>query len=94
MLFATDGQSGTHSFRNAQQTVKPSLFPRLFKRLRKRREIMKAFFGKLLRLLKLDALLLGLLEKIALGLIKKITSLQYAAKELLDELLSPDNGVI
>ena len=55
---------------------------------------MKAFFGKLLRFIKLDALLLGLLEKIALGLIKKITSLQYAAKELLDELLSPDNGVI
>ena len=54
---------------------------------------MKAFFGKLLRFIKLDALLLGLLEKIALGLIKKITSLQYAAKELLDELLSPDNGV-
>lgn len=53
---------------------------------------MKAFFGKLLRFIKLDALLLGLLEKIALGLIKKITSLQYAAKELLDELLSPDNG--
>lgn len=47
---------------------------------------MKAMLIKLLRALKLDALLLGLLEKIALGLIKRVASVQIAARALLDEL--------
>ena len=53
---------------------------------------MKAFLVKLWRALKLKALLLGLLEKIALGLIKKLVSVQIAARELLAELPIPDNG--
>ena len=49
---------------------------------------MKAKFIKFLRFIKLDVLLLGLLEKIALGLIKKIGSVQVAARALLNELES------
>ena len=47
---------------------------------------MKKFMKKVLRAIKLDVLLLGLLEKLVLGLIKKITSVQISAKALLEEL--------
>jgi hypothetical protein len=47
---------------------------------------MKKIVKRFLRAIKLDVLLLGLLEKIVLGLIKKITSVQIAARTLLDEL--------
>jgi len=47
---------------------------------------VKKFLKKVLRAIKLDVLLLGLLEKLVLGLIKKIVSVQISAKALLDEL--------
>ena len=47
---------------------------------------MKKFLKKVLRAIKLDVLLLGLLEKLVLGLIKRITSVQLSAQALLDEL--------
>ncbi len=47
---------------------------------------MKKMIKGFLRATKLDVLLLGLLEKIVLGLIKKIKSVQIAAQALLDEL--------
>ena len=56
---------------------------------------MKTKFGKLMHLLGLDVLLLGLFEKLALGLIKKLTewirSLQRSlirADEYRNELLN------
>ena len=53
---------------------------------------MKAMFKKVLRLLGLDVLLLGLVEKLALGLIKKLTSLQNVATNYLDRVLPSRNG--
>lgn len=53
---------------------------------------MKAWFLKWLRLTKLDALLLGLLEKLALALVKKLTALQNAAHGLLERLSPSANG--
>ena len=47
---------------------------------------MKKIIKGFLRATRLDVLLLGLLEKIVLGLIKKITSVQIAAQALLNEL--------
>lgn len=46
----------------------------------------KASVKKFLRAIRLDVLLLGLVEKLVLGLIKKITSVQISARALLDEL--------
>lgn len=55
---------------------------------------MKKWLKKVLRAIKLDVLLLGLLEKLVLGLIKKITSVQLSARALLDELaLQAENAV-
>ncbi len=53
---------------------------------------MKAMFKKVLRLLGLDVLILGLVEKLALGLIKKLTSLQTVATNYLDRVLPSRNG--
>ena len=47
---------------------------------------MKAMFVKWLRALKLDTLLLGLIEKLVLGLVKKIPSLQTSVRETLETL--------
>ena len=49
-------------------------------------------FKKVLRLLGLDVLILGLVEKLALGLIKKLTSLQTVATNYLDRVLPSRNG--
>ena len=53
---------------------------------------MKAMFKKVLRLLGLDVLILGLVEKLALGLIKKLTSLQTVATNYLARVLPSRNG--
>ena len=55
---------------------------------------MKKLIKKVLRAIKLDVLLLGLLEKLVLGLIKKITSVHLSAKALIEELaLQAENAV-
>lgn len=51
---------------------------------------MKKTIKKVLRAIKLDVLLLGLLEKLVLALIKKIAPIQISAKLLLDELAVSD----
>ena len=53
---------------------------------------MKTVFMKLLRLFGVDVLLLGLVEKIALGLIKKLTALQESARSALDRAIEFRNG--
>lgn len=47
---------------------------------------MKKVFVKWLRALKLDTLLLGLIEKLVLGLVKKIPTLQDSVRETLETL--------
>ena len=47
---------------------------------------MKRLFLKVLRLFGVDALLLGLLEKLLLGLIKKCSVAQAKIRTLLDEI--------
>ena len=51
---------------------------------------MKKTIKKVLRAIKIDVLLLGLIEKLVLALIKKITPIQISAKLLLDELSISD----
>lgn len=53
---------------------------------------MKAWFLKWLRLTKLDALLLGLLEKLALALVKKLTAFQNAVRSLSERLSRAADG--
>ncbi len=53
---------------------------------------MKTKLFKLLRLFKADVLLLGLFEKIALALIKKLTAFHCALSELLNQC-DPRNGL-
>lgn len=45
---------------------------------------MKEKIFKILHLLKIDVLLLGLLEKLVLGLTKKLTALESAVERFLD----------
>jgi hypothetical protein len=47
---------------------------------------MKEKLKKLLRLIRIDVLLLGLFEKIALGLIKRLPDFQNKVLLLIDEL--------
>ena len=47
---------------------------------------MKEKLKKLLRLVRIDVLLLGLLEKIVLGLIKRLPDFQNKVLLLIDEL--------
>ena len=49
---------------------------------------MKAVFLNVLRLLSMDTLLLGLIEKLALHLIKKLTSLQTGVRNYLDSIVN------
>lgn len=53
---------------------------------------MKAMFWKVLRFLGLDVLLLGLLERIAANLIKKLTAFQSVVSEKLDRLQQERDG--
>lgn len=46
---------------------------------------MKALLKKLLRALGLDTLLLGLIEKLALGLVKRLSAIAAAARTALDQ---------
>ena len=53
---------------------------------KKENENMKEKLKKLLRLVRIDVLLLGLLEKIVLGLIKRLPDFQNKVLLLIDEL--------
>ena len=46
---------------------------------------MKAMLMKVLRFLKLEVLLLGLIEKLARGLVKKLSALETVAKHALEQ---------
>jgi hypothetical protein len=46
---------------------------------------MKAMLMKVLRFLKLEVLLLGLIEKLARGLVKKLSALETVAKNALEQ---------
>ncbi len=54
---------------------------------------MKAKIVKLLRKLGVDVLLLGLVEKIALGLIKKLTAWACSARSYLDRVEKKCDGI-
>ena len=53
---------------------------------------MKAMFWKVLRFLSADVLLLGLLERLANHLTKKLTALQSAVQRKLDTLRAERDG--
>ena len=53
---------------------------------------MKSLFKKVLRLLGKSVLLLGLLEKLALSLTKKLASLRVWATDFLKRVKFPRNG--
>ena len=82
MLLATDEKAKTVPFAFFAKAVYS--FQRFFSSERKKRRMnMKTKFGKLLHLLGLDVLLLGLFEKLALELIKKLTEWIYSLQRSL-----------
>lgn len=49
---------------------------------------MKAGFMRFLRFIGIDVFLLGFLEKLLLGLVKKLTQAKMQAERLLDKLIA------